>query len=585
MPFTVQDLVEGSSDPITASPYELLNDALRKMSKNDFSQLPVANEELRPIGMLTYESILHAVHNFKVPLEELRVKDAMAKIVEADEFRSDADLSELLERLGSKYAVLIVDGDRHLTGIITNYDTSEYFHRRAEDLMLIEDIETMLKEFIQATFTTSHEEVDVEALDRAAKEISDWRKSEWDRFNEALDEYFILHSEGRNGALPRDDWLKKIQEKHYQEGPRPRIFEELFLSEYIRLFLKSDQWDKYSSILGLDQKVVYKLLDSVRQIRNTLAHFRDELTQEQREQLRFCAEWLTRHQSAIEEKLIGIEFKPEPINIQVSEQIIVGSTESIETNPSQDVPSSRESRYAPFAIWLQERPSEMDSVQLSFEQIEKIIGGDLPSSASTHRAWWANDSVGHVQSKQWLEVGWKVKSINMTDRVVVFSRIRVRQKAYNQFFSELLNKLRQQTEFANIEAKPASKFWQQIESITVSGKHFAIISYSFRRGGIFRIELYIDAREHDLNNQLFSGLFDRRGEIESRFGDKLIWEELPNNRASRVAAAHAGSITDEQEELDELQKWAIENLAKFRSAIQQPATEEAERAIAQLNET
>jgi hypothetical protein len=52
------------------------------------------------------------------------------------------------------------------------------------------------------------------------------------------------------------------------------------------------------------------------------------------------------------------------------------------------------------------------TVTLSYNEIEEILGFELPESAYTHEQWWENDS-GHAQAKAWLNVGWKRKSVNL----------------------------------------------------------------------------------------------------------------------------------------------------------------------------
>ena len=39
-----------------------------------------------------------------------------------------------------------------LDGIVTSYDTTEYFRSRAEDMMYVKDIEDTLKDFIRTAF-------------------------------------------------------------------------------------------------------------------------------------------------------------------------------------------------------------------------------------------------------------------------------------------------------------------------------------------------------------------------------------------------------------------------------------------------
>ena len=54
-----------------------------------------------------------------------------------------------MDDLRERYAVLIVDGEGTLVGIVTSYDTTEYFRRHSEDMMVVQDIESCLKYYIR----------------------------------------------------------------------------------------------------------------------------------------------------------------------------------------------------------------------------------------------------------------------------------------------------------------------------------------------------------------------------------------------------------------------------------------------------
>jgi len=58
---------------------------------------------------------------------------------------------------------------------------------------------------------------------------------------------------------------------------------------------------------------------------------------------------------------------------------------------------------------------DKDNLQLSFEEVEKVISDKLPSSASKYREWWANG--GHVQANAWLDAGWKVDKVELGEYV------------------------------------------------------------------------------------------------------------------------------------------------------------------------
>jgi len=61
-------------------------------------------------------------------------------------------------------------------------------------------------------------------------------------------------------------------------------------------------------------------------------------------------------------------------------------------------------------------------LELTFNDIEGIIGADLPASAHRHRAWWANDKT-HVHARAWMEAGWEVESVDFERKTVVFKAI------------------------------------------------------------------------------------------------------------------------------------------------------------------
>ncbi len=64
-----------------------------------------------------------------------------------------------------------------------------------------------------------------------------------------------------------------------------------------------------------------------------------------------------------------------------------------------------------------------DTVDLSFAQVESIIGDTLPPSASVHPAWWSNEKSGsHRWAHLWQSAGWLSGKIDLTQRVVSFRR-------------------------------------------------------------------------------------------------------------------------------------------------------------------
>lgn len=71
-------------------------------------------------------------------------------------------------------------------------------------------------------------------------------------------------------------------------------------------------------------------------------------------------------------------------------------------------------KYEPIKDYLMNCQSE--KIQLSYQEIEKIIEKPLPDSAYKYREWWANG--GHSQADAWLDAGWKVEQANLGEYIV-----------------------------------------------------------------------------------------------------------------------------------------------------------------------
>jgi hypothetical protein len=82
----------------------------------------------------------------------------------------------------------------------------------------------------------------------------------------------------------------------------------------------------------------------------------------------------------------------------------------------------RRSKYSPLRDYLSAHKS--DRVELTYAQIEEIIGATLPPSSRNHAAvFWANHYGGtHVWATQWMDAGWKVDSHSASSERVVFIR-------------------------------------------------------------------------------------------------------------------------------------------------------------------
>lgn len=579
MPYPIQYLLDGRGLPVTARPTDRVVDAIAIMMEKEYGQLPVVDTDDCPLGLITYESIIQAISSFTVSVDALLVSHAMVK---ADIFAVDNDLFDILNRLEDKYAVLIVNQEKRLLGIVTTYDSTAYFRRRAEDLMLIEDIESMLKDMIQAAFKRTMSENSQLLLEQAIARITDSRKELYSRYKQALKQYMGKIDQPSLAAAIDEVAVNETFEK-LSPPTKPKQFEHLALSEFIELLLHDHVWLHYEPMIKLERTAVRRILSSVRETRNQLAHFRGEVSAAQRAQLRFCCNWLQQHQSALPVEQSQLTLPVEIPSTVNNEVLITNKAEESLLDDIviyEDEVSESTSRYAPLAAYLHKQQSLTETITLTFAEIEKLIDGALPTSARSHRSWWANDSQSHIQSQEWLDAGWRVSSVNMSDEVATFTSIKERQKLYIDFFSGLLNDLRNVPNFPIREtASPHGISWFKVARLSHDGAtHVASLVFAFDRNGKFRVELYLRSRGQQ-DKRVFDVLHTQKEEIERQVGETLSWQRLDTKQSSRIALYHPGRITDTPEKLIELKEWAIQAITRLAEATLRKA-EDALKATA-----
>ena len=81
------------------------------------------------------------------------------------------------------------------------------------------------------------------------------------------------------------------------------------------------------------------------------------------------------------------------------------------------------SKYNPIGIYLESRNDI--SIKLSFSDIERILGFELPNYLKDYVAGWygtAEGSPTHRQKAVWCGVGYQVDNVNLSKQEVIFKK-------------------------------------------------------------------------------------------------------------------------------------------------------------------
>lgn len=130
---------------------------------------------------------------------------------------------------------------------------------------------------------------------------------------------------------------------------------------------------------------------------------------------------------------------------------------------------------------------------------------------------------------------------------------------YREFFQPLMDVLREEHKFTNARRAPTDTFYEFSSNFT--GIRYSV---SITKKGPARTYLYIDKGDKDWNELLFDQLMARKGIIEAHLGESLDWRRLESYRACRILTERQGSIYDDQETLQEIREWMINQLLAFK---------------------
>lgn len=145
------------------------------------------------------------------------------------------------------------------------------------------------------------------------------------------------------------------------------------------------------------------------------------------------------------------------------------------------------SKYSPLRTYLEN--SGMDRVELSFKEIEDILGSKLPSSAYSYRAWWAND-LSHTHARNgWLAAGYMVSTVDLVGKRVVFLKKEVhdlnnlnpvdRSDADHDLWGNISRSVRKASEFEELARRVMSGYFKtRLEKRRKEGwpKEFDLVS-------------------------------------------------------------------------------------------------------------
>ncbi len=86
-------------------------------------------------------------------------------------------------------------------------------------------------------------------------------------------------------------------------------------------------------------------------------------------------------------------------------------------------------KYEPLKLHLKQ--VGLQSIPMTFAEIEALVGESLPNSAFKHRPWWSNNPSNSVITKAWLEAGYKTSAVDMEGQKLIFRKTETPMRGFS----------------------------------------------------------------------------------------------------------------------------------------------------------
>lgn len=241
----VGSLLPDDQEVLTVKPQQTAGEALRVMSENHFSQLPIVARG-RVLGVFSYRSFAEGVQRLgsdpKVNVLDLEVMELKERIPFA--MPTDA-VDSLLETL-SEFDMVLIGSSDVLVGLATPMDVVTYLYGIANHFVVLQEIELALRLVIHECLA-----------DRSEREAI---------FRRAL--------------------------RHYPATRFPIEVEELTFTDYYSVISRAETWPRFAPLLGNNRSLATSKLRPLPDLRNDIFHFRRQISVEDHQTLSRTRMWL-----------------------------------------------------------------------------------------------------------------------------------------------------------------------------------------------------------------------------------------------------------------------------------------------------
>ncbi len=128
------------------------------------------------------------------------------------------------------------------------------------------------------------------------------------------------------------------------------------------------------------------------------------------------------------------------------------------------------------------------------------------------------------------------------------------------FWKQLLPQIENTTLFENVN--PCKDHWLSTGA-GISGVSYTLVATR----AYIRLEFTISTSSKELNKQYYHKIIQNKTQVEQRFGEELVWDELPDNKMSRIKFELGNVNLFEETDWNTMSEFVVNNLPNFELAF------------------
>ncbi len=240
----VGNIFPGETSVETVEPGTPALRALRIMLERGYSQLPVLDEE-RVLGVFSLWTFARSVGTTpELNLRKLEVQDAMEQVPNVTVMDGIDHVRSALERSEA----VLVTSPHGLQAIATAWDLFDYFYRVARPFILLQEIEMSLRD--------------------------------------------LIHRSAPGGKLAKCIEVSIAQKYEAQAKETPTRLQDMSFEDHIMIIVSHSNWPLFQGVLGANRELFKIKLQQIREIRNKVFHFREDISVLEYATLAWTRDWL-----------------------------------------------------------------------------------------------------------------------------------------------------------------------------------------------------------------------------------------------------------------------------------------------------